>query len=70
MTREEIMMLGMDELEERKSAIATETEEADAETLDALNAELDTIEERTKALNLEIEETRKAAEAVAMGAGK
>ena len=64
------MMLGMDELEERKSAIATETEEADAETLDALNAELEAIEERTKALNLEMEESRKAAEAVANGAGK
>ena len=70
MTREEIMMLGFDELEERKSAIATETEEADAEKLDALNAELEAIEERTKALNLEIEESRKAAEAVAKGAGK
>ena len=64
------MMLGMDELEERRSAIVTETEEADAETLDALNDELEAIEERTKALNLEIEETRKAAEAVAKGAGK
>ena len=64
------MMLGMDELEERKSAIATETEEADAETLDALNAELEAIEERTKALNLEMEESRKNAEAVANGAGK
>lgn len=64
------MMLGMDELEERKSAIAIETEEADAETLDALNAELEAIEERTKALNLEMEESRKNAEAVANGAGK
>ena len=70
MTREEIMMLGLDELEERKSAIATETEEADAEKLDALNAELEAIEERTKALRLEMEESRKAAEAVAKGAGK
>lgn len=70
MTREEIMMLGFDELEERKSAIATETEEADAEKLDALNAELEAIEERTMALNLEIEASRKAAEAVANGAGK
>lgn len=70
MSREEIMMLGMDELEERKSAIATETDEADAETLDALNAELALIEERAKAINLEIEESRKAAEAVAQGAGK
>ena len=64
------MTLGFDELEERRSAIVTETDEADADTLDALNAELEAIEERTKALNLEIEESRKAAEAVANGAGK
>lgn len=70
MTREEIMMLGFDELEERKAAIASETDEADAEKLDALNAELEAIEERTKALRLEMEESRKAAEAVAKGAGK
>ena len=63
MTREEIMMLGMDELEERRAAIATEAEEADAEALDALNAEIEVIEERTRAINLEIEESRKAAEA-------
>ena len=69
MTREEIMMLGMDELEERRAAIVSETDEADAEKLDALNAELEAIEERTKALNLEMEERRKAAEAVANGAG-
>lgn len=70
MTREEIMMLGLDELEERKTAIATETDEADAEKLDALNAELEAIEERARALNLETEKSRKAAEAVANGAGK
>ena len=70
MTREEIMMLGFDELEERKAAIASETDEADAEKLDALNAELEAIEERTRALNLEMEESRKAAKAVANGAGK
>ena len=70
MTREEIMMLGFDELEERKAAIASETDEADAEKLDALTAELEAIEERIKALDLEREESRKAAEAVARGAGK
>lgn len=53
MTREEIMKLGMDELEERKAAIASETDEADAEKLDALTAELEAIEERIKALDLE-----------------
>jgi HK97 family phage major capsid protein len=70
MTREEIMTLGLDELEERRAAIATETDEADDATLDALTAEIEIIEERTKALNLEIEERAKAAKAVAEGAGK
>ncbi len=70
MTHEEIMTLGFEELEERRSAIAVELDEASAEQIETLNAELDSIEERTKALNLEIEESRKAAEAVAKGAGK
>ena len=69
MTREEIMTLGFEDLEKRKAAIAIELDEADADQIETLNAELDTIEERTKALNLEIEESRKAAEAVAKGAG-
>lgn len=70
MTREEIMELGFEEIEERKSAIAIEIDEADADKVEALNAELDIIEERTKMLNDEIEEQKKAAEAVAAGAGK
>ena len=70
MTREEIMVLGMEELEERMAAIAKETAEADAEGLEKLNAGLDAIEERKKALIIEAEEARKAAEAVAAGAGK
>ena len=69
MTREEIMELGLEELEERRTAIAAETDEADAETIERLNAELDTIEERRKIIETEMEETRKAAEAVANGAG-
>ena len=70
MTREEIMELGMEELETRKAAIAIEIDEADADQVEALNTELDAIEERTKILNDAIEEKRKAAEAVAKGAGK
>lgn len=70
MTREEIMTLGFEDLEQRKAAIAIELDEADADQIETLNAELDAIEERTKALNLEAEESRKAAEAVAKGAGK
>lgn len=70
MTREEIMTLGFEELEERKAAIAVETDEADAEVIETLNAELEIIEERKKALDLEIEEQKRAAKAVANGAGK
>ena len=70
MTREEIMNLGFEELETRAAAIAAETTEADADQLEALNAELDAIEERKKALKIEVEERKKAAEAVAAGAGK
>ena len=70
MTREEIMNLGFEELETRAAAIAAETAEADTDQLEALNAELDAIEERKKALKIEVEERKKAAEAVAAGAGK
>ena len=70
MTREEIMNLGFEELETRAAAIAAETAEADADQLEALNAELDAIEERKKTLKIEVEERKKAAEAVAAGAGK
>ena len=70
MTREEIMNLGFEELETRAAAIAAETAEADADQLEALNAELDAIEERKKSLKTEVEERKKAAEAVAAGAGK
>ena len=70
MTREEIMTLGFEELEKRAADIAVETAEADNEKLETLNAELDAIEERRKILETEAEEKRKAAEAVANGAGK
>ena len=69
MSRDEIMLMSFEEIEERANAIAAETAEADAEKLEALNAELDAIEERKKALNIELEEKRKATEAVANGAG-
>ncbi len=70
MLRNEIMTLGFEELEKRAAEIATETAEADSEILETLNAELDAIEERKKALQVEVEERKKAAEAVANGAGK
>lgn len=70
MTRDEIMTLGFEDLETRATEIAAETAEADKDQIETLNAELDAIEERKAALNLEIEERKKAAEAVANGAGK
>lgn len=70
MTREEIMELGLEEIETRATEIAKETAEADNEQLETLNAELDAIEERKKALLEAAEETRKAAAAVAKGAGE
>lgn len=70
MTRDEIMALDFEALEERAQAIAVETADADAEKIEELNAELDYIEERKTALNIEVEERKKAAEAVAAGAGQ
>lgn len=70
MTREEINVLGLEELEQRRAAIAVETDSADAEVIETLNAELETIEERTKILNAEIEQRKAAAEEVIKGAGK
>lgn len=70
MNRDEIMMLGLEELEVRRAAIAEEIEGADAEKFEALNAEREAIEERKRILAEEAEESRKAAEAVAQGAGE
>lgn len=70
MTIEEIKDLGFEELETRSAEIAEETKFANAEQLEQLKAELDAIDERKKALNDEIEETRKKAAEVANGCGE
>lgn len=70
MTRDEIMNLGFEEIETRRAEIVNELADADKEMIEALNTELDNLEERKKALDNEVEEKRKAAEAVALGAGK
>ena len=70
MTKEELMALGIEELEERAKAIAIEVADADSEALEALNAELDIIGERKATLIAEAETRKKAAEAVAKGAGQ
>lgn len=70
MTKEEINVLGFEDLEKRSAEIAEETKEADAEKLGELNEELDNIESRKKVLTIEVEETRKKAEEVASGHGE
>ena len=70
MTRDEIMLLSKEEAENRASQIVVELADADADTIESLNAELDIINERKAQIDAEIEESRKAAEAVARGAGK
>lgn len=70
MTNEEIKALDFEALEKRSAEIAEETSEADAEQLEALNAELDAIEERRHTLELEIETRKKAEAAVISGEGE
>lgn len=70
MTREEINALDMDSLDKRAGEIAEETREANAETLEALTAELDAIEERKAAILAEAVEKRAQAAAVINGAGE
>ena len=67
MTRDEIMALGAEEVEERAAAILSEMETEDAD-LDALQAEAEAIEERRAAII--IEKRKQAAEAVLKGAGE
>lgn len=70
MTREEIMALDMEALEQRAGEIAEETREASAETLDSFTAELDAIEERKNIIKAEAVEKRAKIEAVASGMGE
>lgn len=70
MTKEEIMLLDFEGVENRASQIVVELADADAEGIETLNAELEAIEERKAVLNAELEEKRQAAQAVAEGAGK
>ena len=69
MTKDEIMELSFDAIEERAAEIAIETADADAETLEKLNAELEALEERKTILKKEADEKRAKAQAVARGAG-
>ena len=70
MTKELIDAMSREELEARKAAIGEALEKADAEQMDAFTEERTLIDARFEQLEREAEESRKAAEAVAKGAGK
>ena len=60
----EINEMNLEELETRSMEIAEEAKEADKETIERLNAEMDSIEERKAVLQKEIEERAKIVEEV------
>ena len=60
----EIKEMNFEQLEERRGQLAEEISGADAERLDAINAELDAIEERKKEIKAEAEERAKAVEEI------
>lgn len=70
MTREEILALDMADVEKRSLEIAEEVKTADSEGLDALNAELDAIEERKTIIKAEAAEQRAKMAAVIEGEGE
>lgn len=70
MTREEIMALDMEQIEARSAALASEIEIAEtSEAMDAIQTELDAIEERKAQIKLEIEERKADIKAVLKGQG-
>ena len=70
MTKEEIKELGFEELDARAAEIAEETRTADIEAVEALNGELDLIEERRRELQQEVENRKQAVAKVIEGEGK
>ena len=70
MTREEIMALDMEQIEARSAALASEIESAETnEAMDAIQIELDAIEERKAQIKLEIEQRKADMAAVIKGQG-
>ena len=68
MTREEIMALDMEQIEARSAELASEVEVAESnEAMDAIQAELDAIEERKAQIKLEVEQRKLDINAVING---
>lgn len=71
MTREEIMALNIEQIEERSLELASELEKAETnEAMDLIQEEMNAIEERRAQVVLEIEQRKKDIENVIQGAGK
>ena len=71
MTREEIMTLDMEQIEARSAALASEIEIAETnEAMDAIQTEIEALEERKAQIKLEIEERKKDVAAVLKGQGE
>ncbi len=71
MTRDEIMALDAEQIEARSAELATEIEAAETnEAMDAIQNELDAIEERKAQIKLEIEQRKKDISAVLSGQGE
>ena len=70
MTRDEIMALDIEQVEERSAELVTEIDKAEThEAMDSINDEIAALEERKAQIKLEIEERKKDIEAVVKGQG-
>lgn len=70
MTRDEIMVLDIEQIEERSAELVTEIDKAEThEAMDSINEEIAALEERKAQIRLEIEERKKDIEAVVKGQG-
>ena len=70
MTREQIMELGIEEIETRAAEILEELKDADAAGIETLNSEIEAIEERKAQIKIEIEQRKADLAAVVKGAGE
>lgn len=70
MTRDEIMVLDIEQVEARSAELVTEIDKAEThEAMDSINDEITALEERKAQIKLEIEERKRDIEAVVKGQG-
>jgi len=70
MTRDEIMVLDIEQIEERSAELVAEIDKAEThEAMDSINDEIAALEERKAQIKLEIEERKRDIEAVVKGQG-